>query len=793
MDELFLSRFTPSQMSHETLERIFVQREEFLGRRLEQLREGLLTPARRYTLLIGPRGIGKTHLVSLIYHRIREMEDLRDQVCIGWLREEEWGATTFLTFLIRVLRALAREGVALRLDDQIHALFDHDPSTAERLARELLLEVLGDRVLLLLLENLDELFRQMGAEGQRRLRAFLQETASTTILATAQSLSDDIRLQTSPFYGFFTVYHLEELTLEEASALLVRIAEAQGKPDLVQFIHSPEGQARLRALRHLAGGNHRVYVIFSQFLSRESLQELTVPFLRMVDDLTPYFQDRMRVLSPQQRQIVELLCERRGALPVKEIARWCFITPQVAASQLKELRDKAYVVTTPIGRESFYELREPLMRLCIETKTRGEGPIRLLVDFLRLWHTPSEIRARLMKVHVSFERCYLEHALIPAESDSDPEVQALCHELEDLFEERRIADALPITERLIARRGNARDWFWQGCCLDAVEQYEEAIASYDRGIELNPEAMWCWESRGASLSKLHRFEEAAASFGRVLQFEPEHFIALVCRGISLHVIGKHEDAIRSFELALQINPEDATVLQVCGRSLQILGQLESALALYQRALTIDPADASTWNCRASCLARLDRLGEAETSALNAIQIDSKSFENNFNLFKIELALGKTRDGLHRLDLILSRNSKDDRGYPGRLDDLLVDLICRNADDIEKTRAVIEPLIDIYGQHQALDALGMGVVLSILALSSSPLDQATVNVWRDIWVEVGGSKPELEIPLRLLDAAVRWRESHDPRILLSIAPEERQVLESLLPASSPPVCRAIRFS
>jgi predicted AAA+ superfamily ATPase len=108
MKATFLSRFTPSLMAPEALEAIFVQRErEALARRIvELIRESTLTPSKHYTLLIGPRGIGKTHFIAIVYYRIRAMDDLRNRLLITWLREEEWGVTSFLDLLLRIFRAL---------------------------------------------------------------------------------------------------------------------------------------------------------------------------------------------------------------------------------------------------------------------------------------------------------------------------------------------------------------------------------------------------------------------------------------------------------------------------------------------------------------------------------------------------------------------------------------------------------------------------------------------------------------------------------------------------------------
>ena len=127
----------------------------------------------------------------------------------------------------------------------------------------------------------------------KRLRAYIQENPFFTILATSQSLFGGVSLQTSPFYGFSKKSHLEELSLDEATLLLGKIAALEGDADLASLLTTSLGRVRIRALQRLAGGNHRVYIIFSQFLTRESLSELIEAMMRTLDELTPYYHERI--------------------------------------------------------------------------------------------------------------------------------------------------------------------------------------------------------------------------------------------------------------------------------------------------------------------------------------------------------------------------------------------------------------------------------------------------------------------------------------------------------------------
>ena len=120
---------------------------------------------------------------------------------------------------------------------------------------------------------------------------------------------------------------LQELSFNDAIQLIAKIAQYQGNKELNACIATPRGRARVRALRYLAGGNHRAYVIFAPLLTQESLDELIKPLMQTIDDLTPYYNSRIAALSLEQRRIIEHVCEDRHPVQVADVARSCFTTP----------------------------------------------------------------------------------------------------------------------------------------------------------------------------------------------------------------------------------------------------------------------------------------------------------------------------------------------------------------------------------------------------------------------------------------------------------------------------------
>jgi tetratricopeptide (TPR) repeat protein len=844
--EFFLSRFTPSMMSADVLEKVFVQRGDMANRIVEVLRESILTPSKHHTLVIGSRGIGKTHLLSLIQNRIASQEDLETQVRIAWLREEEWGVASFLDFLYRILRALAARYGDDELREQTEQLFSISIKTAERRAADLLRAFVEDKTLVLIAENLDSIFAGLGKKGQQRLRAYLQEESSWTILASSQALFGGVTLYESPFYGFFDIHHLQELTVDDAARLVRNIAELANDTDLAAYVQSESGRARIRAVHHLAGGNHRVYMILSEFLTRDSLDQLVEPFLRMMDDLTPYYQARMEQLSPQQRKIIDLLCSVRGAVPVKEIAKRCFISSQTASSQLKDLRDRGYVASTPVGRDTYYEMSEPLMRLALEVKNQRNGHVRLFLDFLRSWYARPELVNLLARIPAEsvLEREYLQSVLAEEDELSEhPHVLRLFAASGQAVGTQERERALDVAEKLVQQRGGVADWTMLGICfltsncyvealavaeraleldhtfapasavrtvalvnLDRIEEaedsiasvatlhpanagvqwiqaevlrklekYDEALAAYDRTLELSPDLVFAWVQKSEMLRVLDRHEDALSTLIHALSFHPQSRDLNINYSLLLCTLGRFSEACDAVQRIVAVQGSDPMILKVHALALAGLGKLEPALVNAMQASALDPADLFSHSMAARFSVQLERYDPA----LQILDTEQWRGSNEPELLELRvhtlLALDRLRDANASLEKWLTSGVSEAQMF-NLARDLLASAFQITDFNRRKQRALV--VYKSFQLHGFDGPLAAGLVTTAErffasdALSSS---QEWVSMWRD----VQNSDETVGLAVRLLQSLLNYRETEDPRVLLKLPLEERRIAKRVI--------------
>ena len=624
------SRYSPGNMDRESLEAVFVGRDDVMEDVLSRATTSIRGPEKHYILLVGPRGSGKTHLLALAYHRLMasfDADNAGDSVAIALLNEEEWGVASYLDLVVRILRALSEEAPQLNAEiADIYDRFSKDPVDAEAFAVRLLRRHSEGKTLLLLCENLMDLFQGLGDEGQKRWRAAIQEDGNWAIVATTPQLFAALTLQDNPFYGFFTVRPLEKIGLDTGIDLLAKKAVHEDKSDLADFLRTPLGRARARAVHHLAAGNHRAYVVLFDFLDKESLEDLIGPFMHMVDDLTPYYQDRMRQLPPAQRKIVEFLCLEGTSATVKDISTHCLMSQQTAAKQIGELGTAGFVSRNRSGRNTFCELSEPLMRICIEVKDNKTQHFRLFVEFLRHWFTSRELQERHAAFqhdapHADLDRVHVEEAVRCSLADrKEPFADALHDEAQRCLDAGDYRNLAKIQEVLAGDSGSALDYgMWVHALVEAgdgqsavavgreaaarhpgdrelllelteayfrVDQFDEALTTVERAIALGEQpAHHC--VRADILLRLERFEEAIADAEAVLEAEPDHWHSIEQITQGLVRLGRVADAEARARDVVQLAPSEPDALLAAARFHASQRQLDRARELVDRALSID--------------------------------------------------------------------------------------------------------------------------------------------------------------------------------------------------------------
>jgi tetratricopeptide (TPR) repeat protein len=554
------------------IEGAFVQRQELAERLVDIFEQSARTESKHHVLLVGPRGIGKSHLVSLVYHRLKAKEELGEKFCVAYLKEDEWGITSYLDLLLRILLVICEEE-DLKVPASISELSKLSRSQAEDQVWRDLRDVLGTKTLFLIVENLATVFEKIEDHGQKQWRALMQTYPHWAILASTPALFSGISRQVSPFYGFFEVIHLQPLSFTDALALLQKLAHLNNDEKTTALLDTAVGRARVRAVQHIAGGNHRIFVLFYDFLHQSGSAHFVEPLLKTIDALTPYYQSHLEKLSPQQQKIVNFLCEHRRPATVTTIATSCFATHQTAAGQLKQLLNNRYVRVDRIGREAYYELTEPLLRICVEAKTHHERPLHLLVDFIRYWFSRDELERRLSGTgeHDPNKSYFLaalkEYDVHDAHTHPSPEIAALCRALSESAgtreQLRTQAEELAELSRVL------EDWVHYARAMTWLGRGAETVPTLEKRLEKEPDNVDLLRSLASAHANAGEEELAEQILDRAMRLAPNVGMLLLDKGELLRGMGRYHEALDAFEQGILHDPDLTQISATSRARLQI--------------------------------------------------------------------------------------------------------------------------------------------------------------------------------------------------------------------------------
>ena len=645
MSAVSISRFTPSTMPEDLLERLFVVRKPVLESLMKRVGDLGATPSPHHTLLVGPRGAGKTHLISLVYHRAKQLADARKnaRLRIAWLPEDPWTIVSYARLLAAILERVSPDtGVKSADEAELDARLR---STSRK-----------DGPVLVLMENVDQILDALGEVGQQKLRNLLQTESGVLIIGSTTRLDRSLSSHAAPFFGFFDTIRLEPFSPEEAREMLTALAREAGNAELAERLSSSGALARIHTIAHLAGGQPRLWALLGSALTVEELRDLATLLLSRFDDLTPYYQEQLARLSPLQRLVVAELAAADRPLPVKDIAERVGSDQRSVAKAVGDLAERGWLkpVSTIFTelldrRRTYYDLAEPLARLAFQIKdSRGE-PLPLVVDFLVNWFDADQLRS-------SDGSDYGRVALMRMEQD---EVGGLARRLTSLPESRipsldllgQVEDALAAfsagdAEPVMALRSTLRQAIELrahdegGIASVRLELLEDALREVGDVPRGNADSAWVARAERLDaetqspqsrlmlvrwLAASWRFDEAEAALGTISSDE----VALEGTNAIAQAYGsagRFDEAIPLYEKALAdsarvLGDEHPDTLISRGNlagAYQVVGRFDEAISLYEEAVadsvrifgSDDLATLSVRSNLAGALLAVGRVGEA---------------------------------------------------------------------------------------------------------------------------------------------------------------------------------------
>lgn len=111
-------------------------------------------------------------------------------------------------------------------------------------------------------------------------------------------------------------------------------------------------------------------------------------------------------------------------------------------------------------------------------------------------------------------------------------------------------DTAPMDARAYTLRGRA---YWK------TGQYDQAIAEYNKALEINPRLDLAYYGRGIAYGSKAEYDRAISDFTKAVEIDPRFALAYSLRGSAYWKTGQYDQAIADYTKALEIDPRTAAV------------------------------------------------------------------------------------------------------------------------------------------------------------------------------------------------------------------------------------------
>jgi tetratricopeptide (TPR) repeat protein len=136
-------------------------------------------------------------------------------------------------------------------------------------------------------------------------------------------------------------------------------------------------------------------------------------------------------------------------------------------------------------------------------------------------------------------------------------------------------------------RENPTDYTERGEILFAQGKRNEAIASFDKAIEIDPEMASAWSNRAFVQISIQDFTSAESSIDRSLAIDPNFAPAWANRGLLLFNKKRYTESVAAFDKAVELNDSDPEIWFNRGIALYESGQKEQGIQSIRKAHKID--------------------------------------------------------------------------------------------------------------------------------------------------------------------------------------------------------------
>lgn len=205
-------------------------------------------------------------------------------------------------------------------------------------------------------------------------------------------------------------------------------------------------------------------------------------------------------------------------------------------------------------------------------------------------------------------------------------------------------------------------YFNRGNAYADVKDYDRALADYNRTIVLNANYAPAYYNRGIAYRMVGDYDSAIADYTQTIRLTPNDHHAYFSRAIVYGLKEDYDRALADYTQVLTLQTTYVTAYINRGITYDRVGDYDNAIADYNAALTLDPNNALAYNCRGSAY---DDKGEYDRAIedFNCAIIHDPNYANAYhNRGLTYTRIGNTDQAINDFTRAITLDPKRDHSY-----------------------------------------------------------------------------------------------------------------------------------
>jgi len=158
-----------------------------------------------------------------------------------------------------------------------------------------------------------------------------------------------------------------------------------------------------------------------------------------------------------------------------------------------------------------------------------------------------------------------------------------------LYKKGQFDEALAAYDKAINLDSNySKAFYGKGLTFVKQRKYEEAIEAYKQAIEIDPSYARAYSAMGSVYKDMKKYNESVEAYQKAIEIDTKSYATIYNLALVFNSMKDYPNAIKYFRMATQVKPDYYKAFTLLGETFMNSGDADQAVMALENALAIKP-------------------------------------------------------------------------------------------------------------------------------------------------------------------------------------------------------------